>query len=372
MSDRRPSVFERHPRRTLAAVLLIVLVLLFALDLGVTFVYEIFRPEFYREHSVFRVKSKIYHHGFKPSTSVDREYWGPLVSSYRIDSLGFRDRALREVPLRSEKRRILFIGDSFTEGIGVPYEQTFVGITADALAPHGVEVLNAGAASYCPIIYYRRMKNLLEEVGLRVDEVVVMIDIGDIQDEVTYKLDDRGNVIFRQQRWNQENEANWYFGKPPALASERVHAFLRKHTLATSTLYEMLLAALSRGPRRAAAWTTDPGVFEQYGREGVARAQEHMAQLAELLARHHVKLTVGVYPWPDQVLAHDLPSKQEAVWREWAQGHGAGFIDCFPVFMQGDGREMVRREFIRGDIHWNEAGHRRVAGVVLDDLRPGS
>jgi hypothetical protein len=28
----------------------------------------------------------------------------------------------------------------------------------------------------------------------------------------------------------------------------------------------------------------------------------------------------------------------------------------------------VRREFIGGDIHWNEAGHRRVARVVLDAL----
>lgn len=365
MTDRGTSAFERHPRLTMAVV---VAVLSVALDFGFTRVYEIFRPEFYREHSVFRIKSDIFHHGFAPNVSVDREYWGPLASSYRIDSLGLRDRIVRDVPLAGDRRRLMFIGDSFTEGIGIPYEQTFVGIVDRALAPRGIEVLNGGAASYCPIIYYRRMKNLLEEVGLHIDELVVMIDIGDIQDEVTYKLDDQGNVAFRQARWNQENRANWYFGKPRWLASERLHNFLRKHTLAASTVYEALLSALSAGPRRAAAWTMDPAIYDQYGREGIAKAQEHMGQLAELLARHHVRLTVGVYPWPDQVVAHDIPSLQEAIWRDWAKAHGAGFIDCFPSFLEGDGRERVKREYIRGDIHWNETGHARVARAVLDQL----
>jgi hypothetical protein len=365
MSDRRPSRFERHPALTLGTV---VVVLLAALDLGGTRVYEIFRPDFYREHSVFRVKSDIFHHGFKPNVSVDRDYWGPLVSSYRINSLGLRDHTVRDVPLTSDKRRVMFIGDSFTEGIGVPYEQTFVGLVDQALAPQGVEVLNAGAASYCPIIYYRRVKNLVEEVGLHIDELVVMIDIGDIQDEVTYRFDDQGNVAFRQRRWNQENSANWYFGKPRWLASEKLHNFLRKHALVTSTVYESLLSAFSKGPRRAAAWTLDPRVFDEYGREGVAAAQEHMSALAALLAQHHVHLIVGVYPWPEQVLAHDRPSLQETIWRDWARAHGAGFIDGFPTFLEGDGAQRVRSEYIRGDIHWNEAGHARIARAVLDQL----
>jgi hypothetical protein len=37
--------------------------------------------------------------------------------------------------------------------------------------------------------------------------------------------------------------------------------------------------------------------------------------------------------------------------------------------MQGDPREIVRREFIGGDIHWNETGHGRVADAVLAHLR---
>jgi hypothetical protein len=362
MTERRPSIFERHPRLTLIVVVPTLLVLL---DLGVTRIYALFRPEFYRQHSVFRVKSDIYHHGFQPNVSVDLEYWGPLKASYRINSLGLRDRAVRDVPLTSETGRLLLIGDSFTEGIGVEYEKTFAGLLADALAPRGIEVLNAGAASYTPFIYYRRLKHLIEEVGLRVDEVVVLIDIGDIQDEVTYKDDAAGNVVFRQQRWKEENEANWYFDKPRLLACLPLHNFLRKNMLVASTLYEGLLRAATRGPQRAAAWTLDDAVFEEYGREGLPKAQENMDRLAELLKRHGVRLTVAVYPWKEQIRAHDAESKQVVAWREWAARSGAGFVSCFPAFLEGDADEMIRREFIPGDIHWNEVGHQRIARVLL-------
>jgi hypothetical protein len=365
MTERRPSAFERHPRLTL---LVVVPVLLLLLDLGFTRVYAFFRPEFYRQQSVFRVKSDLYHHGFQPNVSVDLEYWGPLQSSYRINSLGLRDGAVRDVPLRSDKRRILLIGDSFTEGIGVVYEKTFAGVVAEALSPRGIEVLNAGAASYTPFIYYRRLKHLIEEVGLHVDEVVVFIDIGDIQDEVTYKYDAAGNVVFRQQRWNQENEANWYFGKPRWLACLPLHNFLRKNMLASSTIYEALLRALTNGPQRAAAWTLDPAVFEAYGREGLQKAQENMDLLADLLDRHGIRLTVGVYPWAEQIRARDVESKQVAVWRGWTARRGAGFVDCFPDFMEGPAEDMIRREFIPGDIHWNEIGHQRIARALLAHL----
>jgi hypothetical protein len=364
-SPLRPSLFERHPKATLLLMLLFLLPLT---DLVFTRLYALFKPQFYRNQSSFRVRDQIYHHGFKPKVSVNLEYWGPLGAPYRINSMGFRDRIVREVPLRSDQHRIVFIGDSFTEGIGIPYEKTFVGLVEEALAPRGIEVLNAGAASYTPIIDYRRAQQLVEDVGLRFDELVVFIDIGDIQDETTYGLDALGHVSFKQNRWLKEDRANWYQGKPAWLASFPVYQFLRKNTLVLSTAYEYLLLRSSRGPRRAAAWTLEEPAFQEYGLEGLAKAEKHMDLLADFAAAHGIRLTVAVYPWPDQILAGDRDSRQVRFWSAWAEAKGVGLIDCFPGFFQGSGEETVRREFIKGDIHWNQAGHRRVAEVVLAHL----
>lgn len=362
---RGPSTFERHPRLTLS---ILALVLIVATDFAFTAIYARIRPDFHRDRSAFRVRSEIYHHGFKPLVSVDDERWGPLVSSYRTNSLGMRDRSTRQVPLRAPGRRIVFIGDSFTEGIGVLYEKTFVGLVEEALRPQGIDVLGAGVASYCPIIDYRRTRHLIEDVGLVFDDLVVFIDIGDIQDEVTYKFDEAGNVVSRERRRIAEERANRAFGKPPLFRSTDVERFLTRNTLLLGPGYAGLSRWLARGPQRAAAWTKDPAMFDQYGREGLALATEHMNALADLLKSKGIGLTVVVYPWPDLLLAEDRASLQARYWRDWCRVKGAHFIDLFPTFFEaGPPAEVVKREFIRGDIHWNEAGHNRVASTCLSD-----
>ena len=366
-SARASSRFERHPRLTLLVLALVAVVLA---DFGFTFVLARFRPDFYRERSAFRVRSAIYHHGFQPGVSVDDERWGPLVASYRIDSLGFRDAAVRQVPLRSDGWRVVLIGDSFTEGIGVAYEDTFAGRAAAALAPDGVEVLNAGAASFSPIIYLRRVRNLIEDEGLRFDHLVVFVDIGDIQDEVTYGFDAGGNVVSREARRLREERANRVHGRPFFLRSLALRRFLDRHTLLLARLYDTADRLLTRGPRRAALWTVDARAFEEYGSEGLDNARAHMDALADLLASRGIGLTVAVYPWPDHVLLGDRDSRQASFWRAWAAGRHAGFLDYFPLFVGvGDAAETVRREFIAGDIHWNAAGHRVIAGPLVEHLR---
>lgn len=132
-----------------------------------------------------RVEHPVSHHDLRPNFS-ENVVWGP--NRYRLvtNSLGFADRTNREVPLRSDSHRILFLGDSFTEGIGYLCEQTFVGLVDDRLRGNGYDILNAGVVSYSPKIHYLKMQYLLEHVGLKIDELVVMVDVSDPRDEIEY------------------------------------------------------------------------------------------------------------------------------------------------------------------------------------------
>ena len=51
------------------------------------------------------------------------DQWG--YEKYKIftNNLGFKDKSNREIEF---KKKILFIGDSFTEGVGIKYEDTFL------------------------------------------------------------------------------------------------------------------------------------------------------------------------------------------------------------------------------------------------------
>lgn len=361
--DARPSIFERNPRKTVALLLLLAVV---GTDFAYTRVYHWLSPRpAARGQTGLRVRSEIFHHGFEPLVSA-RSDWGSRVADYRIDSLGLRDASARQVPLRGDRRRLVFIGDSFTEGIGVDYEKTFVGLVAQALEPKGVEVLNAGCASYSPIIYYRKVRWLLDQ-GLRFDELAVYIDVGDVQDEVTYFLDGDGNVASDELRRLREERANIRYPLPRPLQNLTVRQFLKRNTIGLFALYEGMEKAVGNEDRRDALWTVDPRLFEQFGREGLSRARRNMDLLAEILGQQGIRLTVAVYPWPDQIRRGDLRSLQVSFWHQWAAGKGAGFVDYFPRFVDvARSREVLAREFIRGDIHWNEAGHQAIADGFLE------
>src|SRR6266481_8366479 len=109
-----------------------------------------------------RVANAIYDHGFAANFD-GYDFWGELRYRLITDNLGLRDASVRDVPLKSASRRILLIGDSFTEGIGMSFEDSFAGMLyrAGQERSEKIEFLNAGVASYSPSIYYKKIKYLL-------------------------------------------------------------------------------------------------------------------------------------------------------------------------------------------------------------------
>ena len=359
------SVFARHPRATLG---LLVPMLLLATDLGFTAGYRWLSGRLSRGQPRLRVRSEIFHHTFAPKISVIAEHWGPRACAYRTNSLGFRDAVVRDVPLVSPRRRILFMGDSFTEGVGVPWERTFVGLTAAALEPRGVEVLNGAVSLYSPTIYERKTRWLLDDVGLRFDELVVFIDISDILDETAYRLDADDHVVLDGLARRHAERAAERWGREPG-ALQAVGRFLDAHTLALAGAYDALAARLEPPLHYGAGWTFDAGLMAEYGQAGLAHARQRMDALADLVAARGIRLTVAVYPWPDQILMRDRASLQARFWKSWADAHGVPLVDYFPVFVgEEPPRETVRRYFIPGDVHWNETGHRLVAERLIPVL----
>jgi hypothetical protein len=321
-----------------------------------------------------RVFHPYYHHSFSRNTTFT-ERWGDQAYVIHTNSLGFKDERIRNIPLHADsgRTRIVVLGDSFVEGIGVPYEQTFPGLVQQRLGSR-FEILNAGVASYSPRSYYLKTQYLLEQERLRMDRLVVYIDISDMRDEITYK------GFQPQQRSPRARDADF---------------FLKNHSFSYVTLrplfrqwYERARVVrtygLDKRPKNAAtadgdpaldvggfldgrdaersSWTFDDAVFEKWGKVGVDLAVSNMTLLVELCRRHGIAMTIAVYPWPQQILHHDLDSRQVAIWRAFAERHGLGFINYFPDFIGSrDPVETIRELFMKGDSHWNVAGHQVIA-----------
>jgi hypothetical protein len=329
----------------------------------------------------YRVRSAIYHHDLARNHET-LGTWGLKRYPIKTNSLGFKDREIREVPLQSQRRRILLIGDSFTEGIGVRFEDTYAGLIAEALEPRNIEVLNAAVSSYSPAIYYRKTKYLLEEIGLGFDELVVFLDLSDIHDEATfYELDQDENVIAVSDWPERLISAN-----QPASDREQFMNVLQNNSVVVRFLSALVERAMAQDPEYGACrkmdkaalaamtnlerslWTINDSVFEKYAKAGLEKARRNMDRLLTLLLRHRMRLTLVVYPWPDQIFYHDLHSKQVTFWERWAEDHEVPFVNLFPAFITEDNPEaIIGQYFIPCDMHLNEGGHRRFAQAFLKE-----
>ncbi len=306
-------------------------------------------------------KSPYYHHDLKKNYH-GRDRWGPIEYEMSTNSLGFKDARCRGVKIKSSKLRILIIGDSFTEGIGMPFQDTFVGIISAKYAKNKYEVLNGAVRSYSPKLYYLKTKYLIEKVGLTFDELWVFIDISDTQDELVY--------------------AEYDPNKPHPHNSDRtVFSWMLQHSLIVQRVKKLkhLKDTLTSKGRPIPSgdtvksdyykerdkWTTDRKIYDKWGKKGLILARGNLIKLYDLCASHNIEMRIAVYPWKNQIRRRDLDSVQISYWKNFSAEENIPFLNLFPYFINGvNAEEVIKKYFIDGDVHWNRRGHQLVAEAI--------
>ena len=127
-----------------------------------------------------------------------------------------------------------------------------------------------------------------------------------------------------------------------------------------------------RYPR--ASWTYDAKAsgYGSMGVEGgIQKAKQQMDRLYETLSRRGVALSIGVYPWPQQLLYDSENSRQVKIWRDWCAGKCKRFFNHFPALFRSKEKDpdFVRNLFIWGDMHYNPRGHQILANDLIEKYR---
>ena len=345
-------------------------VILLALDFAYSnFIYD--KPE------RARIRSDRFDHTLKANYQ-GFDTWGPLRHRLMTNSLGMKDGAVREVPLKPNGKRVLLIGDSFTEAVGMPFEKSFAGMLFQAglEADPKIEFLNAAVMSYSPVIYFQKIKYLIEK-SVHFDEVVVFSDLSDVQDEagVYFCIDDDPQYRDRCRLANDQKTRK--LGRVLAdnfAVTDRIRKTI-KRKLRQWRGHKRLKKNEVRGRHRRVDWTLPDFKDERhYAPLGVAggikRSLQNMQKLADLLAAHDIPLTIVVYPWPSQLTFNDRDSRQITIWREFCAQNCKAFINLFPAFFaeKDAHNDWYERLFIPGDVHFSAAGNEFFYRQIVNDL----
>jgi hypothetical protein len=118
------------------------------------------------------------------AAAAEAEDGAPAVVGYSTNAAGFRDDREYEVPKPPGVRRLVFVGDGFTFGVGLPLEDTFVEqlerrLAAWRGAPYRWEVFNVSAPARNLIAKVALLE--LEGLRYRPDVVVLMYHLNDAQ-----------------------------------------------------------------------------------------------------------------------------------------------------------------------------------------------
>lgn len=105
------------------------------------------------------------------------EYYGVEIAT---NSLGFRDREI-SIEKNDSINRILFIGDSFTLGWGVPFDSTYSKVLEKKLNMPKInyEVINSGIGNYNSIMEVELFK--IKGLDLKPDIVILMYFVNDTE-----------------------------------------------------------------------------------------------------------------------------------------------------------------------------------------------
>jgi hypothetical protein len=369
--ERKQTLFERNPRKTLIFTVIFIILIL---DVLTRFIFT--PPDDYS----FRCPNPYYHHDFLPNQDAETE-WGDRKYRIITNSLGFRDGTVRDIPLASKQKRILLMGDSFIEGMGVSYENSMAGILGESLKAGETDVLNAASVSYSPKLHFLKIHYLIEQKLLDFDEIYVFVDISDPHDEIIYKYWEPGSESAFASTLNILSK---FFQKHSFLYSYWAARRRLSSAKAISNVFpaegsadaRFWIQGLDEYLRRAEPekdrflWPNKRSALEEWGREGLALCKQYITKIQKLCAQHGIRLTIAVYPSPYQLTASNLAGIPVTFWQEFTEKNSTEFLNLFPVFIGNEPPEIVYpKYFIKGDVHWNEAGNRLVAEAVLKHIR---
>ena len=331
------------------------------------------------EGKKLRVSHEIFHHGFSPNYQ-GMQAWSNYSYEVCTDQHSFKTSCAVFSNDTEKYFDIAFIGDSFTEALGMEYEDSFVGMFAADNTK--LRVANLGASSYSPSIYYSKLKYLIDE-GYKFERVFIFIDISDIQDEAKYILKNGRVGDYKENKLeHKDNDGSYDFVK------NDFHQGLSKHLKLSAILYSLI----KYGEVRKPSYTVPTGIYRgewtynnespAYGLIGVSGAKEKalriMGKVYELLNGNDIKMSIAVYPWPNQIFNDKLiDSQQSGMWKEFCKNKCEYFFDVFIDYSElvnsSSPLSVYNKHYILGDVHFNKAGntlvYERIKRTIGEDFK---
>lgn len=340
-----------------------------------------------------RIKSFYYHHDLRPMSSF-YDQWGYERYKIYTNNLGFKDTSNRTIEFKN--KNILFIGDSFTEGVGLKYEDTYVGLVEKYLKKDNedIEVLNAGVQTYSTSIYLAKIYHLTERKKLPITDIVVMISGGDIFDDYSKYLDLNDDFILNhidQKNIYLINMINFFKSNtltyqlitritPPKVIPGLIKSFFNKKELENNynekekklfLITDNEIDKMDFLNRKDYAYLYSSKEFNDWGKDAIDQSLVNLRKIAEISEEKNINLNI-FYLYEPVLLLKEPNKKQfnyliDGLNELENKKVKVNFIkDMYEKY--DNGYDAYRNLFFINDLHWNKKGNIQVAKEIISKI----
>lgn len=294
--------------------------------------------------SYYNKPTKSWFHTWEPNSEFDLDN-GDFICHYKTNSLGLREKEV--VFQDSLLHRIICIGDSYTEGVGAPYDSSYPRFLSSYLNQAGFknEVYNAGVAASDPFYEYE----LLKEKLLHYEPQYLLLDINssDITDYIERggfgRFKPNGTAVYNKGPWFEPYYKNFYivrFVLHKILGYTMGNLFLTKHEF-----------------------------YDEYAPRAVQEISSAVDSFSVLAKQNHFKLLVILQP-----IASDVAYKSE--YNSFLKNLNSDFgivlknrgimaINLFEPMKEKINRDNMDQYSYRNDSHYKPAGYDLFTQVLL-------
>ena len=371
-----------------------VIVLSIYLSLDIIFFYFLpidLKSKLYNNRA-HRIKSFYYHHDLRPMASF-YDHWGYEKYQIFTNNLGFKDKNNRKINFKN--RNLLFIGDSFTEGVGIKYEDTFVGLIESKLKEKNdnIEILNAGVQSYSTSIYLSKIHYLLNIKKLPITDIVVVVSGGDIFDDAYKYLDIDENFILNHVDHKNKiviNLINFFKSNtliyqvisritPPKVIPGLIKSLFIKKTSLNYNEKENELLKISNDEisKMSFLYLQDYNYlfskdeFDKWGKNAIDKSINNLKELSKITEKKNINLNI-LYLYEPTIILREPDITVLTYIKDSFKSLETNSVSFFELndYFKGykDKYEVYKNLFFINDIHLNKKGNKLVFEEILKKI----
>jgi len=249
------------------------------------------------------------------------------------------------------KKRLLFVGDSYTHGMQVSNDKTYYGILGRLLP---IEVFAIGCSGYGTLQEYLIMDRYIDTI--RPDAIVVQFCYNDFINnscELERESETHNNGM-RRPYWKQSGEIEYALPAPFPRIRHTANLYSR--------LFYFLFSTVDRIYRSHLAESSDKMIAEKG--KGYAPFKNSIGVTQRILRKMRDRAGPNV---PVYVFSVDKISPYHEALMEATTAAGVHFIHGIPdAVHDAEKRGQVTRS--EDGMHWNETGHRMAAEQLVGPL----